>query len=282
MSAQVAAFFDLDGTLMPLPSLERRFLAILRHRREIELTSYFSWLREAWKLLPRGISVVTHHNKMYLRDVRSLHQCGTENQIGSLVYKSGHRSEGQALMPSRRNPRWPVPRFFEGGVERVECHTMLGHAIVIVSGTLEPLAQAAVRALEGELAARGFAMRIRVCATRLEEIKGRWTGRILDEAVFGEGKARAVRKVAEEMNLDLSQCWAYGDSAADRWMLQAVGHPTAVNPTLRLARIARERDWAVLHWSKEGNPTKKQGGEREEETKHLEQSPHESLPKPAD
>ena len=279
---RVAAFFDLDGTLMPLPSLERRLFRMLRYRGEIPLKNYLCWLREAMQLLPRGITGVAHANKMYLRDVQTFDESGRENAPNSPMHKSGHRGEGQASMPPRHNPRLPVPCFFEKAVERMECHAMLGHSIVIVSGTLEPLAKAMARVLEGELAARGFATRIRVCATRLEESKGRWTGRILGEVMFGEEKARAVEKIAEEMELDLAQCWAYGDSAADRWMLQAVGHPTAVNPTVGLAQIARERDWAVLRWSGKRSQTMRRHEHREEESKCMAESEHEFVLKHAE
>ena len=125
---------------------------------------------------------------------------------------------------------------------------MQGHAIVIVTGTLEPLANAAARALEEELAERGFVAGIRVRATKLEESEGWWTGRILGEAIFGKAKARAVRALAEEMGLDLSQSWAYGDSTQDRWMLASVENAAVVNPSTKLARIARKRGWPVLHW----------------------------------
>ncbi len=253
MRGRVAAFFDLDGTLMPLPSLEQRFFRILRYRGEIALKNYFLWLRNAMRLLPRGISAATQANKMYLKGVQSFDDSDKENRSDSGGHKSGHPSrlagsqeEGQASTPPKRNPRWPVPYFFEAGAERVAWHARQGHAIVIVSGTLEPLAKAAARALEVELAARGFAATIRVCATTLQEIEGRWTGRIVGQAMFGEAKAQAVKKVAVKMGLDLSQCWAYGDSAKDRWMLAAVGNPTAMNPTPRLARIARKRGWPGL------------------------------------
>jgi len=245
MSGGMAAFFDLDGTLMPLPSLEQRFFRILRYRGEIPLKNYFLWLREAAGLLPRGISAMTHANKMYRKGVQSFDESGTGNRSDFPRHTSGHHCEGQDS-PPKRNPRWLVPRFFEDGVERVTCHAMLGHAIVIVTGTLEPLAKATARALEVEIATRGFAATIRVCPTRLEEVDGRWTGRILGQAMLGEAKAQAVRKLAQEMRLDLSQCWAYGDSAKDRWLLAAVGKPTAVNPTPKLARIARKRGWPVL------------------------------------
>jgi phosphoserine phosphatase len=219
---------------------------MLWHRREIPLTNYFLWWREALKLLPRGIGTVAHGNKMYLRGVRGFEESGAGQQGYSRAHASGHQSKGRPSMPPKHNPRWPVPPFFEDGVERVAWHVRQGHAIVIVSGTLEPLANARARTLEMELAGRGIAAGIRVCATRLEESHGKWTGRILGEAMFGEAKARAIFSLAKEMHLGLSQSWAYGDSAQDRWMLASVGHPAAVNPTPRLARIAWKQRWPIL------------------------------------
>jgi phosphoserine phosphatase len=262
MRARVAAFFDLDGTLMPRPSLERRFFRALRYRGKIPLTNYFFWWREALKLLPHGISRVMQANKMYLRGVHNFVESGVENPIDSRAHKSGHPSqlraseeEGQVSMPPRHNPRWPVPHFFEEGVERLAWHAMQGHAVVIVSGTLEPLAGAAACALEMELMARGIAPGIRVVATKLEERQHRWTGHILGEAMFGEAKARAVVALAEERGLDLPGCWAYGEGTQDRWMLAAVGNPVAVNPSARLARIAEKRGWPVSQWRAEKKVT---------------------------
>ena len=246
MSARVAAFFDLDGTLLPLPSLEQRFFRILRNRREIPLTNYFLWCREALKLFPRGIGCVIHANKMYLRGVPSFNESRAENCSDSPAHKSGHQDEGQASAPPRRDPRQPVPLFFAQGVERVAWHAKQGHAIVLVSGTLEPLANAAAQALEADLAFCGITARISFCATKLEECESRWTGRIWGEPMFGKAKGRAVLALAAEMCLDLSQSWAYGDSGRDRWMLASVGNPVAVNAKPKLARIAGKRGWRIL------------------------------------
>ena len=246
MSARVAAFFDLDGTLLPLPSLEQRFFRVLRYRSEIPLKNYLLWLRETLKLLPSGIGAVAHANKMYLQDVPGFDESGVEKRSDSCAHKRGHQDEGQALLPPNNNPRWPVPHFFEEGFERVVWHATQGHAIVIVSGTLEPLANIAGRTLEVELGNRGIGEEIRVCGTKLEERHGMWTGRILGEAMSGKVKERAIFTLAQEMNLNLSPCWAYGDSAQDRWMLAAVGNPVAVNPTRHLARIACKQGWPIL------------------------------------
>lgn len=259
MSDRAAAFFDLDGTLMPLPSLERRFFRALRYRREIPLMNYFLWWREALKLLPHGISSMMQANKMYLHGVHSFVKSVAENPMDSPAHKSGPQVEGQASIyfpgGARHNPRWPVPHFFEEGVERLTRHATQGHAIVIVSGTLESLASSAALILERELASRGAVAEIRVCATRLEESGRRWTGRILGEAMFGKAKARTVLALAEEISLDLPRCWAYGNSAQDRWMLAAVGNPVAVNPSPRLAMTAKKRGWPVLRWRLERHLT---------------------------
>ncbi len=253
----IAAFFDLDGTLMALPSLERRFVRTLRYQRVIRAKNYFFWLKEALRLLPCGINAILQANKMVLRGVRILDGRGDGDGHVSSRHKDGRQAQGQASAPPRRIPRLPFPAFFAQAIERVAWHGKQGHEIALMSGTLELLARGAARALEAELAMRGLTITIRVCATRLEEIDGAWTGRILDEAMFGETKARAAKRLAGEMRLDLTRCYAYGDTTNDRWLLAEVGMPVAVNPSKDLAGIARTRGWPVLIWERKKSLTQK-------------------------
>jgi HAD superfamily hydrolase (TIGR01490 family) len=257
-NGDVAAFFDLDGTLVPLPSMEKRFFAMLRYRRLIGIGRYCSWLRESLRLVPRGINQILHANKMYLRGVRvDVEGRGTDIPISLHVENEGEgkgRGSSEKKGERRRQARMPVP-LYPDAVEQVAWHVERGHLIVIVSGMLEMLAAQAALELEAELSARGLACRLRVCATRLEQKDERWTGRIVGEAMFGEAKARAIRRVAAEQDLDLRRCFAYGDSSSDRWMLEVVGKPAAVNPSNDLARVARRNAWAVLHWGERKNFT---------------------------
>jgi HAD superfamily phosphoserine phosphatase-like hydrolase len=263
----VAAFFDLDGTLVALPSLERRFIRILRYRREIPAKNLFLWLGEALRLMPRGIGAILQANKMYLRGVQILDERGERDGEVSSWHKDGHQARGQgSALPSKRarcNPRLPVPRFFPQAIERVVWHARQGHEIVLLSGTLEPLARAAAQAMAVGLGLLGVTVKTRVCATRLEGIDGKWTGRISSEALFGEAKVRAAKRLAEELQLDLQRCYAYGDSLNDRWLLAGVGNPAAVNPLNDLASLARTRGWPVLHWERKENPTQKHRTHRE-------------------
>ena len=264
-NAGVAAFFDLDGTLISLPSLEMRFFSLLRYRRLVGIRNYLAWIAESLRLIPRGINQILHANKMYLRGVRA--DRGTD--IPVCLFPGDQAAEAGN---SRRQARMPVLLFPEA-VERVVWHAQRGHLLVIVSGTLEPLAQRAARAMEVELEARGLRSAIRVCATRLEVKNETWTGRIVGEAMFGEAKARAIQRIADAEDLDLPRCFAYGDSANDKWMLEIVGKPAAVNPSNDLARIARRNEWAVLRWGKEKTFTQRtQSAQR---TQRAEKSEHE-------
>jgi HAD superfamily hydrolase (TIGR01490 family) len=261
VSGGVAAFFDLDGTLTKLPSMERRFFLWLKTRGEIFWGNCFLWIAEAARLAPQGISAIQHSNKMYLRGIRIFNESGASDEVAAARHTDGHQATGQAGAPSSggelRNPGSPVPEFLERTVKRVVWHARQGHKIVIVSGTLEPLARKAARSLQEQLVARGINSAIRVVATRLEERSGRWTGRIVGEAMFGETKARAMKKLADEMRLELTHCYAYGDSLSDRWMLGAVGKPAAVNPQTELARLAKTKGWPVLQWQDEKHLTKR-------------------------
>jgi HAD superfamily hydrolase (TIGR01490 family) len=256
-SAEVAAFFDLDGTLLPPPSLEKRFFRRLRERRLIDAANYFHWAAEAVRLFPRGLNQILYANKMYLRAVRLDEAlCAMQN-----VTRTG---DLRGVAPSA-SPEDPPTEFFSRAVERVAWHAQRGHAVVVLSGTLQPLAKEAVAELRHQLKRRGIPARIEVIATRLETHNGAWTGRITGEAMFGEAKARAMRRFAAAREIALEKCFAYGNSTNDRWMLELVGKPTAVNPSNDLARIAARNGWPVLRWSEMGSST--QGSQREQRRK---------------
>ena len=85
--------------------------------------------------------------------------------------------------------------------------------------------------------------------TRGEVVDGVYTGRLDGPFVYGAGKVVAIEEFARWDGLDLAQCYAYSDSASDLPMLEAVGHPVAVNPDSRLARHARSNGWPIVYFS---------------------------------
>lgn len=111
-----------------------------------------------------------------------------------------------------------------------------GHDVVLISGSLDFLMQYFADYLGAT----------HVIANRLEIKDGYATGRLLRPVVAGPEKARLVRDHARIHGHDLNECFAYSDSYSDVPMLSVVGHPAAVNPDAKLARLAKAYGWPVL------------------------------------
>jgi HAD superfamily hydrolase (TIGR01490 family) len=91
---------------------------------------------------------------------------------------------------------------------------------------------------------------------RYESADGVYTGRPGGPFTYRDGKAEAIRELAAAEGIALAASWAYSDSESDLPMLRAVGHPVAVNPDARLARVAREEGWEVVRFETLGRRLK--------------------------
>jgi HAD superfamily hydrolase (TIGR01490 family) len=136
------------------------------------------------------------------------------------------------------------PITYKDAVRLIAEHKQAGRRVYIVSAAPEEI----VEPLAKHLGADG------AIATRAAVTAGRYTGQLLRYA-FGPQKAAAIHQTAASENLDLSQSWAYSDSATDVPMLEAVGNPVAVNPDRALRRIAQMRGWPVVRFSELSEPT---------------------------
>ena len=85
-----------------------------------------------------------------------------------------------------------------------------------------------------------------------EVVDGHYTGRAGGPFTYREGKAQAIRELAEREGIDLADSWAYSDSESDLPMLRLVGHPVAVNPDSELARVAAVEGWEVMRFERLG------------------------------
>lgn len=83
-----------------------------------------------------------------------------------------------------------------------------------------------------------------------EVVDGVYTGDLAEPFCYGEGKATAISKIADEKGYDLARSYAYTDSAGDLPMLEIVGHPVAVNPDRGLESIALRRGWPIVEFSR--------------------------------
>ncbi len=76
---------------------------------------------------------------------------------------------------------------------------------------------------------------------------GTYTGGLDGPFVWSAGKLAAITTWAEEHGVDLAESWAYSDSFYDTPMLDAVGHPVVVNPDPRMVLMAAARRWPTMN-----------------------------------
>ena len=130
------------------------------------------------------------------------------------------------------------PIVYDEAVELIGEHKSAGRDVVIVSSSGEEVV-APIGAMLGA---------DHVIATQMLVADGKYTGEI-GRYAYGPEKASAIRELAAVHGYDLADSYAYSDSATDVPMLEAVGHPYAVNADRALRKTALDRGWPMLTFS---------------------------------
>lgn len=213
-----AAFFDLDGTLIkgsaniPLAVAAFRRGFVTPGELLVDLRNGVSFLlkgasdERSAEVRDRILRAVSGHRQAAVVDL------GTDF-IDDLVEKVTPQA-GQALAR----------------------HGAAGHARIMLSASPTEI----VGRLAGKL---GMEHGV---GTTSEVVDGRYTGQLAGPFCYREGKAQIMQAMAAEHGWDLSACYAYTDSVSDLPMLEAVGHPVAINPERELLALARERGWEII------------------------------------
>ena len=125
-----------------------------------------------------------------------------------------------------------LPRLYPQMLEIAYEHQDAGRPIFICTAASQEMAE--LMAIVLDVRRRG-----RLASRRSST--AHYTGRAGGPFTYREGKAEAIRELAEREGIDLAASWAYSDSESDLPMLRLVGHPVAVNPDAELGRVARAR-----------------------------------------
>ena len=132
------------------------------------------------------------------------------------------------------------PIIYAEALELMAEHRRAGRRIVIVSASPEEIVTPIGRLLDVDDA---LASRAQI------DLDGRYTGEMAFYA-YGPFKVDAMVDLADRRGIDLARSWAYSDSYTDLPMLEAVGHPVAVNPDRPLAKAAKDRGWEVRSFAR--------------------------------
>jgi HAD superfamily hydrolase (TIGR01490 family) len=216
--ARAAAFFDLDKTIIAKSST----LAFGKPFYQGGLINRRAVLRSAYAQFVFAIAGADADQMDRMRDYLTAMCAGWDvQQIRDIVNETLHEIID--------------PLVYNEAVELISEHKAAGRDVVIISSSGDEV----VRPI-GEMVGADD-----VIATRMVVADGKYTGAI-EYYAYGPNKAEGLRELAAERGYDLPACYAYSDSITDAPMLEAVGHPFAVNPDKGLRKLAVENGWPVL------------------------------------
>ena len=206
--ANIAAFFDIDGTIYREGLITEVFKKMVTHE-IIDQKRWHDEVRPAYMAWDRRVGDYDAY-LMRMTDIFKQTLVGFSSQhINFIAHKVIEQKGDRVYQFTRRE---------------IERHRQEGHRIIAISGSPDALVK--------EMADKYRFDDWRGSLYKTDG-KGYYTGEIVPmwDSV---SKLKALNELVETYDLDLAQCWAYGDTNGDFTMLKAVGHPTAINPTREL------------------------------------------------
>ncbi|MBQ9047678.1 MAG: HAD-IB family hydrolase [Solobacterium sp.] len=208
MSGNTAAFFDIDGTIYREGLITEMFKKMVTH----EIISPSRWtddVRPAYMAWDRRMGDYDDYLSRMVEIFKET-TVGISSEHIELIADKVIEQKGERVYLFTRN--------------EIERHRQEGRRIIAVSGSPDAL----VRKMAEKYCFDDW-RGTQYCTDE----KGYYNGMIIpmwDSA----SKKKAILELAEQYDLDLNECWSYGDTNGDLTMFQLTGHPTAINPTREL------------------------------------------------
>jgi HAD superfamily hydrolase (TIGR01490 family) len=215
--ASIAALFDVDNTLLPGEASEIGFFRFLWRRGLV-----------GWSELSRSAAWLAGHIPPF-----SLHPLRERK-----VYLTGKRPANIESYAREFCQAEMIGKLSLQGRTRLEEHRQAGHQLILVTGAPDFLVAPFAEFLGVPT----------VFAAKPEQRDAVYTGALIPPFPYGRGKRELILAHAKEMDLDLTNSYAYGDSPGDRDILELVGYPLVVNPIRGMARTAQQQGWPVETW----------------------------------
>jgi HAD superfamily hydrolase (TIGR01490 family) len=218
---RVAAFFDMDGTLLSSNVIETYLWVRLR---ELDGGERLAELGRIASKVPNLVQAERRSRSEFLRGIYREYDGARLDDLDAVVdeHLTSH-------VLSRLSP---------DAVRRIREHRAAGHHTVLITGAIRPLTRP-LRPLFDHIEAADLAV----------DDRGVCTGFLASSPLVGESRAAWMRSYAEETGIDMNASYGYADSHSDLPLLEAVGNPVAVRPDVPLYRHARRSHWDVVDWA---------------------------------
>mgnify|MGYP005700033791 FL=1 len=219
MRGSIAAYFDLDGTLLDASS-EKTLTAVLGMRRP-------------WRI-PYGAAAWSVGFLFNILRLRAPYDAARNRGHFSLASWQVLDNLSQKIAKEKL-----ASNITQQARDKVEWHRAQGHRLVLVTATIAPMAEAMAKVLDMD-AVYGCGPEIRTGILSGSE-RG-WS------VPRRKGKVPIVQQDAEENGHDLEQCYGYGNTMADSWFMRITGNPIAINSKGAFNELAKEKGWDMHDW----------------------------------
>jgi HAD superfamily hydrolase (TIGR01490 family) len=214
-----AAFFDVDNTLVRGSTL------------------YFL----GKGMYQRGFFTKADISRFVVANIR-FRMTGTEKkdviekfQNAATDFIGGHAVDEIKKIGEEIYDEYVSPKLWNGTCEIARAHLDKGEEVWLVTAAPQDMANIISQRL-GFTGALGSKAHIE---------NGIYTGTLDGKLLHGVEKAIAIQDLAQQRGFDLQECAAYSDSHNDIPLLQAVGHPSAINPDAVLRIRALAESWPI-------------------------------------
>ncbi len=216
-----AAFFDLDKTVIAHGAL----VAFGGSFRRAGMVNRRVLARTIWNgLVFRTFGADEERMRRFRESTLQITRGWDHATVTSIV----HRTLAEVIDPI----------VYDEAIVLIEGHRAAGRLVYLVSASPEEI----VAPLAEHLGLDGI-----IASRALIDAEGRYTGEV-GFYCYGENKVEAITELAALKSIDLSQSYAYSDSETDLPMLEAVGHPIAVNPDRELTKAALRNGWPIVEF----------------------------------
>jgi HAD superfamily hydrolase (TIGR01490 family) len=205
---EVAAFFDIDGTLYREGLITEVFKKLIKYE-IIEPEKWYDEVKPKYQKWDKRVGNYDDYlfkmAEIYVAAIKGLHRSQVEFIAKQVVSQKGDR-------------------VYTYTRDRIKWHKQNGHKVITISGSpLELVREMSTK--HGFDDYRG--------AEYLLDSKEIYTGEVVP-MWDSNSKSKAINEFVNIYDIDLDKSYAYGDTAGDLSMFKAVRYPVCVNPTREL------------------------------------------------
>lgn len=212
--ANIAAFFDIDGTIFRNSLMIEHFKKLIKYE-VIDPSVWYNRIKPVYEEWDKRYGDFDDYldalGEVYIKELKGVNKPYIEfiaaqviNLNGDMVYKFSR--------------------------DRIKWHQKNGHKVFFISGSPDFLVSKMAEKY-GATEYRGTAFLVDDNNNFTGEIKKMWDS---------ENKLKILNEFLEKYQIDLDLSYAYGDTAGDLSMLKMVGNPVAINPNKELLTAIKE------------------------------------------